>query len=100
MITLRPLGPRVTATAFARISTPLSNDARPSTPNLSSLCPAYPRRATIALMRVERGIDRVVMARYILNKGDRRMGSEEDVCSIEFSRRSAEKIFGGDDRIM
>ena len=76
-MTLRPLGPRVTATAFARTSTPLSNDARPSTPNLSSLCPAYPRRATIALMRVERGIDRVVMARYILSvkedKGDRRM---------------------------
>jgi hypothetical protein len=33
---LRPLGPRVVATALASVSTPARSDARPSTPNLSS----------------------------------------------------------------
>ncbi|KAH3659095.1 hypothetical protein OGATHE_006355 [Ogataea polymorpha] len=35
--TLRPLGPKVTATASARVSTPFKRAALPSTPNLSSL---------------------------------------------------------------
>jgi hypothetical protein len=36
MRTFRPLGPRVVATAFAKVSTPARRDARASTPNLSS----------------------------------------------------------------
>jgi len=36
MITFRPFGPRVVATAFANVSTPARRAARPSTPNLSS----------------------------------------------------------------
>ena len=36
MRTFRPLGPSVVATALAKVSIPLSNDCRASTPNLSS----------------------------------------------------------------
>ena len=36
MSTFRPLGPRVTATALARVSTPASKACRPSTPNFIS----------------------------------------------------------------
>lgn len=43
MITLRPLGPSVVATAAASVSTPLSSFARPSWPNKSSLCPPKKR---------------------------------------------------------
>ena len=52
MRTFRPFGPRVVATALARVSTPARSAARPSTPNLSSYHkirqPSYPIAFTLA----------------------------------------------------
>lgn len=40
--TFLPLGPKVTATAFASISTPASSDCLPSTPNFNSCVKKFP----------------------------------------------------------
>src|SRR5437763_5886620 len=56
--TLRPFGPRVTLTAFARMSTPRSMRSRASTENLTSLAAIYiaPLMSWIAVGRALRGL--------------------------------------------
>jgi hypothetical protein len=111
MRTFRPFGPRVTATALASISTPFNRDARPSTPNFNSLCPAYPRRATIDLTDcgVERATARLARVRYISSFQQYERAERQDEADgrqevMEFSRRSSpekrrrkKKKFCGDD---
>src|SRR5438045_8873935 len=56
--TLRPFGPRVTLTAFARMPTPRSMRSRASTENLTSLAALYvaPLMSWIAVGRALRGL--------------------------------------------
>src|SRR6195952_1702835 len=76
--TLRPLGPRVTFTALARMSTPRSMRSRASTPNLTSLadifdfpelnlvshpCRGAPRRRSSGGERVRVGLGSLLLGR-------------------------------------